>query len=639
MSDMDEFRYDSVIEPASKGKKSYNKVDKAQEESPLSPEALEAKNKMLRVLADKLNHPYGQDMRQTQRLLMIVGSRGELYIWDQRASKYEFWNSKDDVWAAIKEFSPDFHAGTKWPERTNEYCLRNYALRCKEINFHMESYDSRVYPDELRAEISCLKKTSYKPVYHEDVNTWLTVFGGAKHDKFLDWLASYTRLDRPTCLLYIGGPRGVGKNLLAGALGKIYGGFADWEDRASDYQSDMGRHPFIWADEEMEKPRRTNIMSSIRRIIGGFTQRINEKQRPAYGMSAYYRVLVTANNPKLLKSWVNLSVDDIDAVRERIGYFYASPQAKTMLFTLAEKQGITVAQLTKEFSEFKIAEHVLWLGKNRQLANDGYQRLLVEGWENEVTDKLEYETNESFLFAHVFNCSRGQQGCSFLREEDGNYWINYNNLVSSWEQYAQGMKRASDVRWKEMKEFISHLYTGEKKRMRPTGSGYSAAQYFYKLDPSKLNTLLVNFGMDAEDVQDLLPVERKTVSLELMLRERQEELKRIEESRIDSMIENMAEGREKDALILVRETGEYKTSVDLIESAIKLSSTMIELPKPENQKSIAEIRLAIVTNDYTVLRGVKNEQVGCVGSDKVYRDQGSADRGGQQGSTSADDSR
>lgn len=634
--DMDEFKYDSGLSDK-KAKRSYTKKQEVQDEEPLSKEAVDAKYSMLRRMAAKLNHPFGDDLKQSQRLIMIVGNRGELYIWDQRAEKYEYWNSKDDLWAALREFAPDFHNGTKWPERTNEYCLRNYALRCKKIDFHMLSYDSKVYPDELRAEISCLHKTTFKPNYHKDVDRWLRAFGGSSQENLLDWLASYTRLDRPTCLLYICGPKGIGKNLLAGALGKIYGGFADWEDRASDYQSDMGRHPLIWADEEMEKPRRTNIMSTIRRVIGGKSQRINEKQRPAYGMSAYYRILVTANNPRLLKSWVNLSLDDVEAVRERIGYFYASGEAKNVLNILAQEAGQTVSDLTEEFSEYKIAEHVLWLAKNRKLANEGYQRLLVEGWKNEVTDKLEFETNESFLFAQVFNAARGSKGCSFLREEGGRYWVNYNNLIDCWEEFS--VKKAGEIRWKEMKEFISHLFSGEKKRMRPIGSGYGSPQYFYQLDPVKLNDLLINYGMDAEDVQDIMPVV-KTTSLQEILDQKKIEQKKQEEARIDSMIETLPEGRDKEAVILVRETGEYENSIDLLEKAIKLSSTIERIPEVKRD-SLDIVRKAINSNDYEMLiknYGVRNEQVGCDRQDEVYCDQGSNNRSGQQGENSSFDS-
>lgn len=635
---MEEFEnYGSIFERPEQKKKSYSKKQEVADEEPLSQEAIDAKYAMLRKLAEKLNWPYGNDMKLTQKLLMIVGSRAELYIWDQRAEKYEYWNSKDDLWAALREFAPDFHNGTKWPERANEYCLRNFALRCKKIDFHMISYDSKVYPEELRAEISCLHKTSYQPKYHKDVDAWLRAFGGASQDKFLDWLASYPRLDRPTCLLYICGPKGIGKNLLAGALGKIYGGFADWEDRASDYQSDMGRHPFIWADEEMEKPRRTNIMSTIRRVIGGKNQRINEKQRPAYGMQAYYRILVTANNPKLLKSWVNLSLDDIEAVRERIGYFYASGNAKLVLESLAESAGQTVAQLTEEFSEYKVAEHVLWLAKNRQLANDGFQRLLVEGWKNDVTDKLEYETGESFLFAQAFNSARGQKGCPFLVEEDGKYWINYNNMVNSWEEYS--MKRAADVRWKEMKEFVSHLYTGEKKRLRASGSQYVSSQYFWELDRNKLTDLLVNFGIDSEDVQAFIPTEN-VVNLLDVLEQKKRELKQIEENRIDNLIESLPDGRDKQALELVRETAEYDNSVDLIEKAIKISSKIDKIPD-SNKESLEIVREAIVSDDYKNLIQMygayhEQEQVGCDRQNEVYCDEGSDNRSGQQGANPAE---
>ncbi len=612
----------------------------SKEEQQIGEEAIKAKYAMLRRMWERLDKPCS-NYKDIEKAMLVAGSRGEIYIWDQNAEKYEYWNAKDDLWAALQAFAPDFHAGTRWPTKQSIYIQRNFMFRAKKIDFHMKGYDNRIDFENHTAWISTLHKSKYTPVYHEDVNYWLRVFGGKSSDRLLDWLASFTRLDRSTCMLYICGPKGIGKNLLAESLGQIWGGFADWEDRASDYQSDMGRNPYIWANEDMEKPRRTSIMAAIRRVIGGGSQRINEKQRPAYGMEAYYRLLVTANNSKLLKSWANLSDDDVEAVRERVGYFYACAGAKDALAKLAQDRNITVNELTTEFSSYKVAEHVLWLAQNRKLKNEGNQRLLVEGWSSDVTDALEYETQEAFLFANAFHSCQQTSIHSSIKNIDGEYWINFNNLVNEWEEIS--FKRTDQIRWKEMRDFVKMLSTNEKKRIRVGGS-HSNAVYFHKLDSGRLRKLLSNYGFETEEVDSIVEVKSDVVDLESIkqdvLAKKAEELARIEAEKIDILIARMPDSIEKNVVVVMNSLDEFKTDEELLTCSIDVLNKigpvvdLSSIDKKQAHKIKGRLKKAYCDKNYDRVAElfeelIDDKQVGLNRQDEVYRSQGSIDRSGQ----------
>lgn len=641
-SEMDDFtNYDSGFKkhrgPKPSGSEyGFDPNASTKEELVIDPGKLQAKYEVLESMWNKLGQPC-DDFKEIEKALILIGNRGEIFIWDEISEKYEYWYNKDDMWAALRDFCPTIHAGIRWPTKANVYVLRNFAIRLKKIDYHMKGYWNEIDLITREAKISVLHKSKFQPKYHADVNRWLVAFGGKSHDKLIDWLASFTMLESSTCMLYICGPKGIGKNLLAESLAQIWGGFADWEDRASDYQSDMGRNPFLWANEDMEKPRRTSIMAAIRRLIAGGNQRINEKQRPAYGMECYYRLLVTANNPKLLKSWANLSSDDVEAVRERVGYFYASGSAKTELEMMASERNIPVRELTKEFASGKIAEHVLWLGQNHKIVGAETRRLLVEGWENEVTDMLEYETSEAFLFANAFKAASAAPICGWLKNVDGEYWINHSTMIEQWDEFS--IKEADKVRWKEMKDFVKLLCTDEKRRMRAGGSS-SNPVYFHKLDSDRLRKMLLNYGFEIEDVDDFVEVKTpiKANDLKATLDQKRIDRQMAEKAKMDQIIAEFPESVEKNLMIVIASSGIAANEVELLERAIELTSLdeMKQLkPNKVSRSMIRALRKDFLKayeekqwNQFVeLLEEVKDEQVGWSPEKPVFNQQGSSGGG------------
>lgn len=615
-----------------------------EDEQVLDPAKVQAKYKALESMWIALGKPT-PTFQGVEDALILIGNRGEVFIWDETSCKYEYWYNKDDMWAALKDFCPTIHAGIRWPTKSNIYVMRNYALRLKKIDYHMKGYWNKLDFLDRTANISVLHKSKFKPHYHEDVNRWLRAFGGKNYERLIDWLASFTRLERSTCMLYICGPKGIGKNLLAESLAQIWGGFADWEDRASDYQSDMGRNPFLWANEDMEKPRRTSIMAAIRRLIGGGSQRINEKQRPAYGMECYYRLLVTANNPKLLKSWANLSSDDVEAVRERVGYFYASFEAKPELERLARESDISVQELTSQFAASKVAEHVLWLGQHHHIEGANDRRLLVEGWENDVTAMLEYETSEAFLFANAFKNAISSPVCGWLKKVEHEYWINFSTLIEQWGEFSH-LKDSERVRWKEMRDFVKLLSTDEKKRMRSAGNN-SNPLYFYRLDSDRLRKMLLNYGFEVEDVSDVITIKAEVRIDDLknaLERKRIERLER-ERAHCEKIIAEIPQSVERNLMIVAVQSGIASNEVEMLEKTIEMSDSLVQVADGHLniamirvlRKSFVEAYEAKNWEDIAMLigevqDGEEDDAMGFTSQEPVFNKQGPERRGGKRSS-------
>src|SRR5690606_19730983 len=79
-------------------------------------------------------------------------------------------------------------------------------------------YDSR--SETFFEAVAPLRKIT--PCEYPQIQRWLELLGGAQAEKLIDWVASVMRLDRQSCAIYIDGAPGVGKNLLATGLARLW---------------------------------------------------------------------------------------------------------------------------------------------------------------------------------------------------------------------------------------------------------------------------------------------------------------------------------------------------------------------------------------------------------------------------------
>lgn len=223
-------------------------------------------------------------------------------------------------------------------------------------------------------EAVCPIRYELEPVEHPEINEWLRLFGG---DVLLDWVAAVTKLDKPAAALYIDGPKGTGKNVLADGLARLWhkGGATSFKDViGTNFNDAITRCPLIHADEGI--PKTDTVIDDLRRLIGSSTQSLNRKFMPTVPLHGNARLIITANNDRvLLDTGAQLGPNDIDAVTERIRQLKAGPDAAPYLASFRKTHGHQHIQEWVRGDH--VARHALWLAANRKI--DESKRFLVSG--------------------------------------------------------------------------------------------------------------------------------------------------------------------------------------------------------------------------------------------------------------------
>lgn len=212
------------------------------------------------------------------------------------------------------------------------------------------------------------------PVRDPDVEAWLDAFFGAEREKGLDWLATAGDLERYTCALYLSGPPATGKTLLANGVSRLWsvGGPSELGRILENFNEDLMRCPLIFADEHIPAGFRGQRTSTeLRNLIGNNRRTLNRKFLPQAPLVGAIRLILAANNDRLLAFNEDLSQHDLEAVAERFlhvntagaqGFFRRFPGGKAPQSWIEGDA---------------IAGHVRWLMENRQVQHDG--RFLVAG--------------------------------------------------------------------------------------------------------------------------------------------------------------------------------------------------------------------------------------------------------------------
>lgn len=237
----------------------------------------------------------------------------------------------------------------------------------------------------------CCVRREVPAEFDEQVAQWLRLLGGEHADALLDWLATVHLTDYPTCAIYLQGPGGLGKNMLANGVAAIWGcGATAYEEATGAFNQGLTQNPIVFADESLSADGRTFSSVAFRKLIGSVERALSRKFLPPATLRGAVRLIIAANNEKALAIRESLTRDDIEAIAGRILHIHCDPKAGDYLRSLGGWERGTADWVRDGDNPGKIAKHIAWLAANRGVKHGS--RFLVEGKRTEFHTDLAIRT-------------------------------------------------------------------------------------------------------------------------------------------------------------------------------------------------------------------------------------------------------
>lgn len=285
-----------------------------------------------------------------------------------------------------------------------------YGGRVDEVVWTMHG-DSRFVPNESGGGFLYLRCAALDPQlraeFDQDVSDWLALIGGSEGERLLDWLATCTDLSKPTCALYVRGPKSVGKGMLAAALSRLWGkSKTTYADVVfTGFTSALRSCPIVHVDEQLPKDPKGMGSAAFRSLVGESSHPFSEKGRPTATLHGCPRVLITTNSHDALRlADEDLTREDQEAIAERVLYVLADPGAADLL-----TRGGTADWVDDGDAPGRICRHIAWLIENWKVKHPG-NRFLVQGHGSEWVRQVGWQgTPNSVLVAAVRSLSGAEQ--------------------------------------------------------------------------------------------------------------------------------------------------------------------------------------------------------------------------------------
>ena len=347
-----------------------------------------------------------------------------------------------------------------------------------------------------------------EPVYDTEVAGWLNLLGGDDNGALLDWLATCTRLDRPTCALYLQGPPGAGKSFFALCVSSLFGvGFVSFVEATSRFNGRLMQSPVVFLDEKAVTGQFSGDVSGLfRSLVANTEHRVEAKGKDTVTIRGACRVIIASNNASALPLVGQHSKDDMAAIASRILWLGMDERATEYLRKLGGREG--TQDWIKEGQPFpgRFARHVRWLAKNREVKTG--TRFLVEGKPREYHEGLAL-TEERLRILHGISVAVIQKGEGkgprdlAIRLDGGDALVHSKSLRAAWYALTSERKTPSQL------EFAGALKELPGVRTE-TGKGDHRGKSQYRVPGKYLLQAARRLGLSADALSKRLETGHKT---------------------------------------------------------------------------------------------------------------------------------
>lgn len=376
---------------------------------------------------------------------------------------------------------------------------------------------SRAYLDPARSaivEAPCPLR-ELEPAYHPEIDAWLHALAGPKYDRLCDWIACVTFLRECTPAVFIKGASGVGKNMLALGLARLWSetGPTPMMHAMGEFNAQVVNCPLVYADEQIPETFRGEPRTEeLRELISACTFKINQKNRPVSTARGSVRVIIGANNFNVISRKAELTPEDAQALADRFILIDAgTDDAAPARDYLTGRGG---PEFTRAWVDGDgIAKHALWLRDEvtscRRILKRG-SRFILPGDAAELVIALQTASRVpsdllewvwQFLqdpAKHASACVGRPLACMVVQ---GEVWLNARSVLACWDHYMAG-ERAPTAN--TFKRTTRGLIMSERKggRLR-LGAGGAKGKY-YRLNLESLYAWLRGADESLQELPALL---------------------------------------------------------------------------------------------------------------------------------------
>lgn len=363
-----------------------------------------------------------------------------------------------------------------------------------------------------------------EPEFSPDVDGWLRALAGPKYDRLLDWIACVTFLQECTPAVFVKGASGVGKNMLALGLSRLWStaGPTPMAHAMGQFNAEVTRCPMVYADEQIPETFRGEPRTEeLRELITACTFKINQKNRPVVSARGSVRVIIGANNFNAISRKAELTPEDAQALADRFILIDAGTEDAAPAKDYLKSRG--GPQFTHDWvSGDRIAKHALYLRDEvlagRRVLVRG-SRFMLPGDAAELVTALQTTSRvPSDLLEWVWQFLQDQGkhvGASVGRPlacvvKAGQIWINPRGLLQAWDHY-MGSERAptANTFQRTTRGVLLSQRQGGRIRLGRQGTGPT----YYQLDPEALSSWLRSRDEDLADLPRLLAVDTETLGV------------------------------------------------------------------------------------------------------------------------------
>ena len=361
--------------------------------------------------------------------------RGDAYVGPLRGS---------EIYVALRDHQPGAVPITRPSGRQlrtiPELLVSAAAADSVELYYPSPGAPPAAWVPERRAlRVRTIRPSTVEPTESAPVADWLDALLSRASDvvrsRVLDWLATATRLDRVTSALYLQGPAGAGKGLLASGVAALWHAAPlAFREATGQFTEGLLRSPVVLLDEGVVVDR--SVSAAFRSLVGQTTHRVEAKNRPLVTLHGAPRVIIAANNSTALDLRGQHEADDLDAVAQRILHVEVADAGGDLLRDLGGREGALASWLTRpDGTPGDLPRHLAWLAATREVAPG--PRFLVPGVP--TVYHLRLLTGDPLFAGALIAIAAALGGPDpggpgvFCRAGEGVVWVNPMRLHRRWQ--------------------------------------------------------------------------------------------------------------------------------------------------------------------------------------------------------------